>query len=276
MQGGLIPENYTLLLLEVPKANDKKELAAEAMFAALHGILKPRIGMFSRAPIQERISFEIASVEKRIRFYVRVAEHLRAFVEGQIYAQYPTAQIKVLTDDYTHREMVQPVIHTTELVLTDNETLPIKTFQSFEVDPLAAITATLSKLEEPNEEMWIQVIVRPISDDWHKRSSLMVKNIKNKAAGGGGLGVSGLLSALAKPPEYDQKSGGGDLSERDKSRVAAIQEKSTKLGYQVKIRVVYAGNSEGSARMRMQSMVGTFKQFNTTNLNGFPKQIPQL
>lgn len=277
MQGGLTPENYILLLLEVPKANDKKELAAEAMFAALHGILKPRIGMFSRAPIQERISFEIAAVEKRIRFYVRVAEHLRAFVEGQIYAQYPTAQIKVLTEDYTQREMVQPVIHTTELVLTDNETLPIKTFQSFEVDPLAAITATLSKLEEPNEEMWIQVVVKPISDDWHKRSSLMVKNIKNKAGGGGSLGVTGLLSALAKPPEYDQKSGGaGELSERDKSRITAIQEKSTKLGYQVKIRVVYAGNSESSARMRMQSMVGTFKQFNTTNLNGFQSKYPSF
>ena len=83
--------------------------------------------------------------------------------------------------------------------------------------------------------------------------------------------------ALAKPPEYDQKSGGaGDLSERDKSRVAAIQEKSTKLGYQVKIRVLYAGSSEGTARMRMQAMVGTFKQFNTTNLNGFQSKLPSF
>ena len=55
--GPALFEGFTLLLLEVPKANDKKELAAEAMFAALHGILKPRVGMFARAPIQERISF---------------------------------------------------------------------------------------------------------------------------------------------------------------------------------------------------------------------------
>lgn len=268
---------HRLLLLEIPKANDKKELAAEAMFAALHGILKPRIGMFSRAPVQETISFEIASVNKQIRFYVWVPEHLRAFVEGQIYAQYPTAQIRELAEDYTRREMPQPVIHTTEIVLTDNETLPIKTFQSFEVDPLAAMTATLSKLEGENEEMWIQVIVRPISDDWHKRSSNMVKSIKTKAASGGGMNVGQLLGALAKPPEYDTKSGGeGELSERDKSRIAAIQEKSTKLGYQVKIRVLYAGSSEGTARMRMQAMVGTFKQFNTTNLNGFQSKTPSF
>lgn len=269
---------HKLLLLEIPKANDKKELAAEAMFAALHGVLKPRIGMFARAPIQENISFEIASVGKQIRFYVWVPEHLRAFVEGQIYAQYPTAQIRELTEDYAGMEMPQAVIHTTELVLTDNETLPIKTFQSFEVDPLAAMTATLSKLEEENEQMWIQVIVKPISDDWHKRSSAMVKRIKEKSSGGSsGMKIGALLGALAKPPEYDQKGGGaGDLSERDKSRVAAIQEKSTKLGYQVKIRVLYAGSSEGTARMRMQAMVGTFKQFNTTNLNGFQSKTPSF
>jgi hypothetical protein len=277
MQGAEITQQpHKLLLLEIPKANDKKELAAEAMFAALHGILKPRIGMFTRAPIQETISFEIASVGKQIRFYVWVPEQLKAFVEGQIYAQYPTAQIKELSEDYTQREMPQAVIHTTELVLTDNETLPIKTFQSFEVDPLAGMTATLSKLEEPNEEMWIQVIVKPISDDWHKRSSAMVKKIKEKSSSGS-MGIGQLLGAFAKPPEYDQKGGGGgDLSERDKSRVAAIQEKSTKLGYQVKIRVLYAGSSEGTARMRMQAMVGTFKQFNTTNLNGFQSKSPSF
>ena len=274
--GSALFEGFTLLLLEVPKANDKKELAAEAMFAALHGILKPRVGMFARAPIQERISFEIASVGKRIRFYVRIPNHLKSFVEGQIYAQYPTAQIHTLSDDYTMRQLHQPIVHTTELVLTDNETLPIKTFQSFEVDPLAGITATLSKLEEEGEEMWIQVVVRPIGDDWHKRSSSMVKKIKNGTSSSS-LGVSGLLSALAKPPEYGKAQGGaGELSDRDKSRVTAIQEKSTKLGYQVKIRLLYTGSNEGTARMRMQAMVGTFKQFNTTNLNGFQSKFPSF
>jgi hypothetical protein len=267
---------HKLLLLEIPKANDKKELAAEAMFAALHGILKPRVGMFSREPVQERISFEIASVEKRIRFYVWVPEHLKPFVEGQIYAQYPTAQIRELVDDYSARQGVQPVVHTSELVLTDNETLPIKTFQTFEVDPLAAITATLSKLEEQGEEMWIQVIVSPIGDEWHKRSNEMVKKIKAKAAAGKGVGVVGILGAFAKPPEYEQKAGGGDVSERDKSRITAIQEKSTKLGYQVKIRITYLGNSEGTARLRMQSIVSSFKQFNTTNLNGFQSKSPSF
>jgi hypothetical protein len=33
---------HCLLMLEVPRTNDKKELAAEQMLAALHGILRSR------------------------------------------------------------------------------------------------------------------------------------------------------------------------------------------------------------------------------------------
>jgi len=32
----------TLLVLEIPKANDKSELAAEQLFASLHGILRDK------------------------------------------------------------------------------------------------------------------------------------------------------------------------------------------------------------------------------------------
>jgi hypothetical protein len=37
----------------------------------------------------------------------------------------------------------------------------------------------------------------------------------------------------------------------------------------VKIRFLYAGHDQHTARLRMQALVGAFKQFNTTNLNGF-------
>ncbi len=277
MNGGEhTPSKHALLLLEIPKTNEKKELAAEAFFAALHGIYKPKIGFLSPTPIQDQVSFEIAAVDKRIRFYVWVPQHLKSFVEGQIYAQYPTVQIKEIEHDYSLIANQRRVIHTTELTLTDNETLPIKTFQSFEVDPLAAITATMAKLDEPDEEFWVQIIVKPVGDDWHKRAGKMVKKIKAGPAASSST-VSGLLTAFAKPPEYDQKSGGaGEMSERDKSRVTAIQEKSTKLGYQVKIRLLYAGNNQTTARLRMQSMVSTFKQFNTTNLNGFQSKSPSF
>src|SRR5579871_1621020 len=266
---------HCLLMLEIPRTNDKKELAAEQMLASLHGILRPKKELRLSGTLQEHISLEIAAIGQRIRFYIWTPKQLQAFVEGQIYAQYPTVQIFEQTEDYSDRRMHHTVIHTAELVLTDNETLPIRTFPSFEVDPLAAITATLAKLDKEDEEMWIQLLSRPVSDDWHKKGARMVSRIRS------GQGIFGANSgeimnyagqafaALIRPPTHsgEKVAGAPELSERDKSRITAIEQKSTKLGYQVKIRLLYAGHDQHTARLRMQALVGAFKQFNSTNLN---------
>jgi hypothetical protein len=278
----LLEMEHTLLVLEIPRTNDKQALAAEQMFASMHGILRSRRELAAQGGLQEHISFEFAAIGKQIRFYVWIPKYLQNFVEGQIYAQYPTVQIHEAEEDYAARDLVQEVKYTAELGLIYNEVLPIKTFQSFEVDPLAAITATLAKLEDPKEEMWIQVLARPIPDDWHRKSSRYVIRIKN-GKGKRSDDVLGNviyyifqgLGALWKPPEDKTTATASDVSERDKGRISEIEKKSIKLGYQVKVRITYLGNDAATARLRMQAIVGTFKQFNSTNLNGFQQKTPE-
>ena len=274
-----------LLVLEIPRANDKKELAAEQLFASLHGIFRDKKELRLNDGVQEHLSFEIASVNGQIRFYVWVPKALRSFVEGQIYSQYPTVQIHEAEEDYVAHEREHSVAYSAEITLTDNEMLPIKTFQSFEVDPLAGITGTLAKLESTGEEVWIQILARPITDDWHKSSDRWVAKVKSGGStsmlGDGGPSLSwfgGLISALWQPP-VDGKIGGTaakELSERDKVRLSEASTKATKLGYEVKIRLVFLGESTENARLRMQAIVGTFKQFNSTNLNGFKISSPSF
>jgi hypothetical protein len=271
---------YVLLVLEIPRANDKTELAAEQMFASLHGILRSQRELLSRGGLQEHISFEIAAINKRIRFYIWAPKQLQNFIEGQVYSQYPSVQIFEADEDYAARDHQQTTVHTAELRVTDNQLLPIKTFQSFEVDPLAAITGTLAKLDAKNEEMWIQILARPIPDSWHHKAARFVNRAKNsgKTFSGadpvsdiGKLGVR-TLSALWQPPAGSD--GKVEISEREKARISAVEQKSTKLGYQIKIRVTYLGNDATTAKLRMQAIAGTFKQFNTTNLNGFGLRNP--
>lgn len=267
----------TLLILEIPKTNDKQELAAEQLFASLHGILRDKQELKLSHGLQEHLSFEIASVDGQIRFYVWTPKTLQSFVEGQIYAQYPSVQIHVADEDYVAHERHHSVVYTSEITLSESEFLPIKTFQSFEVDPLAGITGTLAKLEDTGEEIWVQVLARPIADDWHKASERWVNRIRGRGGdvfnSGDGSFLSWLGSlflALWKPPEQGAGSATvKELSERDKSRISAAEAKATKLGYQVKIRLVYLGESQANAKLRMQAIVGTFKQFNSINLNGF-------
>ncbi len=262
-----------LLILEIPKTNDKKELAAEQMFASLHGILRDKEELKANGGFQEHLSFEFASVNGQIRFYVWVPKTLRSFVEGQIYSQYPTVQIRDADEDYTSHERNHSVVYTADITLTEKDILPIKTFQSFEVDPLAGITGTLAKLEATGEEIWVQILARPIADDWHTRTETWVKGVRGGKSSSTSLAagwLSQVLEALWRPPEAGEKTTiAKELSDRDKTRISEAESKATKLGYEVKIRVAYLGNSQVHARQQLQAIVGTFKQFNSTNLNGF-------
>ncbi len=254
-----------VLLLQVPRTNDQKELAAEQMFASLHGLLTiPQQGLL-KPVLRECLSFEIAVLKKRIGFYVWVPNYLKSFVEEQIYAQYPTVHISEV-DDYAAYNPEQNFATqlVTELKFVGHNALPIKTFQSFEVDPLAAITATLAKFTE-DEEAWLQTLIRPAASNWHKNSERYIAGMKG---GGGGAGLGLNMSMLWKPPEAKTET--PKLSDYETTRVSAAQEKAQKLAFETQLRIVYRGNtSEQQAKLQMQSIIASYKQFNSTYLNGF-------
>ena len=121
-------------------------------------------------------------------------------------------------------------------------------------------------------------MTRPIPDDWHKNTTdkwiRRVKSGKKSLFAGTGIDWTWLvevLGALFRPPAGGTGSEAPkvELSERAKTQITKAEEKATKLGYEVKIRLAYLGNSEVDAKLNMQALVGTFKQFNSTNLNGF-------
>ncbi len=262
-------ESGVVLLLQVPRTNDKKELAAEQMFASLFGLLTiPAHGLF-QVTIRERISFEIAVINRRIGFYVWVPAYLKNYVEEQMYAQYPSVQISEVPDYTTIRGAGKDdfsAMLATELKLSTADVLPIKTFQSFEVDPLAAITATFAKFE-PDEEAWVQVVMRPAASNWHHRSERYIARTK---AGAGATNVAGLAKVLWKPPEA---ASAGKPVEYESVRAKGAETKSQKLAFESQIRVVYRGHGDiHQARMKIQSIIASYKQFNTTYLNGFDQK----
>ncbi|MGH7195037.1 MAG: hypothetical protein ACREJM_16105, partial [Candidatus Saccharimonadales bacterium] len=260
-----LDEDMVILLLQVPRTNDKKELAAEQMFAALHGLLTLPPQRRFRGAHRVRISFEIAVLAKRIGFYVCVPRYLKDFVEEQIYAQYPNVQISEVEDFSSEGAGAPAELLSAELRLSNHQALPIKTFQSFEVDPLAAITATLAKFEE-GEEAWIQLVMQPASKNWHKASERYVDSLRG---GTSGSMPGAVLKALAGPPEQG-KPQAPKLTEYDQARASGAEDKSHKLAFETNLRIIYRGNvSAHQASLRIQSIIASYKQFNTTYLNGF-------
>ncbi|MGB9680828.1 MAG: hypothetical protein ACPLYC_01325, partial [Minisyncoccia bacterium] len=272
-------KEYNLLQITVPKENEKSPLAAEMMFAALHGIYRRPSERLVKGYIQEHISFEIVSFNNKIKFYVWVPSDLQDFVEGQIYAQYPNAEIRQVPD-YTDGKFLQEQkkIITTELILNKLDFYPIKTFPNFEVDTLAGITATLFKLEEKGEQAWIQILIRPADEHWQSKALAYVESIRSGKSSNLFLKIinyifkfiTTLISALVSPENINQteKSENLSLSPAQENALKAVEEKASKLGFETKIRIAYIASSEKVALSRIRGVVGAFQQY-TTVLNGF-------
>lgn len=268
-------QKYVCILIKVPKGNEKTALSAEQMYSSMHGILRSKWGRMIEGSLQEHVSFEIVSSNKFIKFYAYIPEILVEFVEGQIYAQYPTVLIEKVDDyifDYKHQNKN---FSSCELVLEKDEVYPLRTFETFDVDPLAGITAVLSKLGDANNQIWLQVLVRPIENDWQKKSQKEIAKIRSGVRGVNFLGLIGgfielLLTHLSNSGSSEKDSSAKKiLSGPEEEAIAAINMKAVKLGFEVKIRIVAFGNNPQEAKSKLQSIVGTFKQFSLTNLNSF-------
>lgn len=274
-------QKYNLLLIQVPKNNEKTPIAAEMMFASLHGIFKSAKRRFWEGSLQEYISFEIASVEGKIQFYAFLPSHLKDFVEGQIYAQYPTAEIKEVPDYLPSEIKNGKGIASSELTLTNTDFQPIRTFLNFEVDPLAGITSTLSRLgeEKKEEEIGIQILVKPSEETWQKNALSYIEAIR---AGGqpqlklspldliSGLGkvLANLIHSFLTPVESQGRPTSSfppKLSPTQEASLKGIEEKASKLPFSVKIRLLYLAKEPEVAKMKLQSVIGAFKQFSGAN-----------
>ena len=270
------PTAYTLLCVSVPKNNERTPQAAEQMFAAMHGIFR------SSASEQPHVSFEVVSKAHAINFYAYVPTDLRDFVSSQIFAQYPTVEIKEIASDADYTQLGEDKhLAATELDLKKPTAFPIKTFQNFEVDPLSSITGVLGSVSE-QEEVWVQILIKPIDDDWQDLGKSEIKKLKEpfKSLGLWQLAkaeLKTLIFGLAKhtiegPPGEEKKKEEKKKDDKDtpeSAAIKAIEEKITKLGFATNIRILAASTDEYSARAKLEQVVGAFKQFNTINLNAF-------
>ncbi|MBI3495283.1 type IV secretion system DNA-binding domain-containing protein, partial [Candidatus Berkelbacteria bacterium] len=87
-----------------------------------------------------------------------------------------------------------------------------------------------------------------------------------------------VVTSAVRPAPAEGEGGGGqekhELSGPEAAGVEGIETKVTKLGYETIIRVVAIAHDENTALVRLNNVVGAFKQFNTTNLNGFTADTP--
>jgi hypothetical protein len=274
---------WVLLQVRIPRDVFKSPAAMEIFFASAlfqTGGVGTWYHKYWLGNVPAWFSLELVSIEGRVYFFIRTQEKFRPIIESQIYAQYPQAEV-VDVPDYTND--VPP--HTKdgdwnmwgcEFVLTKPDPYPIKTYVDYgldkatgsleeeqKIDPITPILEFLGSVGK-GEQVWFQILVRaanwaryPDPADrfkkigWQKYGEQLVKELKDKWK-------------PKKEGEFPVQPTKGEID-----AIAAVERAITKYGFDTGIRGIYLAQKDKFNPSNITALTGTFKQFNSGNLNGF-------
>lgn len=229
-----------LLEVAVPRDNEVKIDAAEQMFASLYSVKKG--GWKQNFDLQDVISFEIVAKKEDIRFYVWCPKKLQDLVEKQIHGAYTDAEITSVPEYNIFSEGGKVAYAAFQLRAPNFN--PIKVYKDLPTDPLSSLTSGMAKMGE-GESVALQVLVSPAEGEW-------------KSEGKGYL--SSTKKAEADPEKASYKT--------DAKTFEAIDNKLSKSGFEVTIRVVVSSSTEESAKAHLSNIKSAFEQL-SGELNGF-------
>ena len=277
----------SVMLVTVPKESGEKDggqrdksiqeiqgaiAVAEGVFKSVGG-LKAEHGF--RAWLAGRgdvIAFEIVATGGLVSFYISAPKRFREFVEQQVHAQYPLAQIEEVPD----YNLFQPkgVIASAHLVFGRENFFPLHTYKKLEADPLNALTNALAKVEE-GDGAAIQILVRSANKTWRERgvkiASLMQQGRSYDQARKG----TKLIKMGTQEEKTGEKAKEYRLSPLEDQMVKSIEEKVGQLGLDANINLVASSPNPGRAELVLGNMIGAFNQFSSPQYGNAFKRISE-
>ncbi|MBI2634543.1 type IV secretion system DNA-binding domain-containing protein [Candidatus Peregrinibacteria bacterium] len=222
---------------------------------------------------QDFFSFEYAVLDGQINFFVVCPRKLVVLIEKQLTAFYPDAYIEEIEDYNIFRPNSH--VHSLYIVPSHHFWYPIKTFSRMNTDPLNTVANSLSKIGD-DAGAAIQIMIRPMKDGWQKRGREEASKIFSQKGHGDFQWYNPLSwiktffelifhgsEGLVHTPEQ----GGARTTPITDEEVKAMEEKSSKAGFDTIIRVVSAAPTKEEAHHNIMAIKNSFAQYNTINYN---------
>ena len=296
---------FIFLAIDIPRGNIQSPRAVENMFSYLAGAHSTQ-NFFEKwflGESQLSFSLEIISSEGYTQFLIRAPEQFRNLVESAIYSQHPDAEI-IEVNDYcegfpTKFPDEEYDVWGLEFTQGSHYMYPIKTYKDFEHqfgpdetvfrDPMAELMELCSSLRR-GEHLWYQIILIPTGFDWTddglgEISKILGEPPKTSFLNKAIDAIVNLISDLSemifslwgdvedREKEF-RKLSMMELTPKQKKKIEAIEEKSSKLGFLCKIRVVYMAKKEAMNKAKVANgFVGYIKQFAALDLNNFKPDL---
>ena len=254
--------------------------------------------------VQTGVSFEIASIDGIVHFYIRVGAGFREAVEASVYAQYPEAEI-IEVDDYV-KYVPQNIpnkewdLWGADYNMIKDDHMPIKTYTQFEtemekdeqrkIDPIATLMETMDKVV-PGTQLWIQISCEPWAEDnlavWVKdgqklRDKIARRPDETKApersiiAEGASILITGKGFEEPKPEKQELIPPEMKLTPGEREVLTAIEKKMSKLCFRTNIRFIWLGKKDVWFKPNMRLAFAFFNGYNTVNLNSIYPYGPTL
>ncbi len=216
---------------------------------------------------QPYLVWELTYVDNEIRFYVAVPSRYRETLIRAVHSVSPEAVMEPVTDYniFTPAESGGGVA-ASYIMTSRNFLLPIKTYQTLEVDPLNELATHFSKLG-PGEHAVMQVLMRPSSKKFNKLALKVTKKMQ------GGLSFERAyheaIKAKIVPHNVKMERVNTTLTPQDQETIKAIESHASKPNFEINIRLVSAAPTEEKAEAILTDFESAFTQFNLPNLNSF-------
>ncbi len=248
----------------------REEIAiTETFFSTVAG-LKAQHGFFAWLKGRDdQFAFEIVIRNNLIYFYIDVPNKLRQMIEQQLSAQFPYAEIEEMIDYNIFTE--QSTIVGAYLTTDGEAMLPLRTYKTMESDPLSALLNALSKVHENNSAAAIQYIVRSAPKKWRQKGVHAVREVKKgkkfeEVLGKHGIGsffsTIGEVFSSATGTSEDKEKKQYQLSAMEEDMLKGIEEKLSKGGLDLTVRVLSASDNAEVAKLNLDNILNTFSQYN--------------
>jgi hypothetical protein len=286
---------YNFLAVDIPKNNEQSPKAVEYIFSQLAAVYSKGslIDRYWTVKGHETFGFEIVSDGGYLQFYIWTNSKFKDLVEAAVYAQYPDAiitEVEDYTKDFAKQRFPNEKyeMYGTEMQFTKTDAYPIRTYPMFEhalsqelKDPMAGLLEILSRAKL-GEKVWIQLVLKPISDSW----TGIGKNLVNKITGKGSAekGIFDFIpnfflkilviirDAISPSQEVDERKkeefSVQKLTPGEVDILKAIQSKISKIAFKTVFRIVYLSPTELFDKERVvNGTIGALQQFSILDLN---------
>ncbi len=211
------------------------------MFSAFTSSLS-KGGFWDFLEVDDSLAFEIVGKKADIRFYVSTPSKIVDLVEKTIYGYYPNADIKKVEEPNIFTE--QGKVAFAAIRQSKDAFYPLKSYREIPNDSLAAITSTLSKMDD-DEGAMIQILI--------KNGETKLKDVGK---------------TYIKTTKKNESNPDKATFETDQKTLEKINDKISKPWFETMIRIVVSAKNQETADAHLRNIKNGFGQFDS-DLNNF-------